>query len=58
MTEGHSEGKGANEEVVDVLSSFEESSPSEGMSLGKTVLLSVVVGSAELASKVEVGTQA
>jgi len=58
MTDGHSDGKGANDEEVDVLSPFEPSSSSENESLGVIVLLPDVVGSTELASRVEVGTQA
>lgn len=59
MTDGHSDGKGANEEEVEVLSPFDpSSSSSESESLGRIVLLPDDVDSAELARRVEVGTQA
>lgn len=61
MTEGHSEGKGAKEEVVLVACpSPESSSPSESEddSAGAEVVVSVVVGTAEFARRADVGTHA
>ena len=58
ITDGHSEGKGAKEDVVDVPSSSEPSESSErGSTVGEAVV-PVEVVSAELASRAEVGTHA
>lgn len=58
MTDGHSDGKGAKEEEVLVALLSVSSSESEIESDGAEVVVSVVVGTAELARRAEVGTHA
>lgn len=58
MTDGHSDGKGAKEDEVLVALLSVSSSESETESDGGKVVVPVVVGTAELARRAEVGTHA